>query len=74
MCPSLSSCYNVYASLSAKLALSVKINDEYGHAKNLPSALLAQQGQVGPQRPKEDRKLITAGREYRHSYIAYEFR
>jgi len=39
----------------------VKINDEYKHYKQLPSALLAQQGPVGPARPTEIRKAITAG-------------
>ncbi|KAH9028722.1 WD40 repeat-like protein [Lactarius hengduanensis] len=46
---------------SARLRLSVKINDEYKHYKQLPSALLAQQGPVGPARPTEMRKAITAG-------------
>ena len=46
---------------SARLRLSVKINDEYKHYKQLPSALLAQQGPVGPARPTETRKAITAG-------------
>lgn len=35
-----------------KLRLAAKINAEYGNARTLPSALLAQQkGGVGPQRP-----------------------
>ncbi|KAJ8594192.1 WD40 repeat-like protein [Rhizopogon salebrosus TDB-379] len=46
---------------SARIRLSVKINDEYRDFKELPPALLAQQGQVGPARPKEQRKAITAG-------------
>ncbi|KAG6809439.1 pre-mRNA-splicing factor prp46 [Tricholoma furcatifolium] len=46
---------------SARLRLSVKINDEYRDYKELPAALLAQQGPVGPSRPKEARKMITAG-------------
>ncbi|TDL20431.1 WD40 repeat-like protein [Rickenella mellea] len=46
---------------SAKIRLNVKIHDEYRDFKELPSALLAQQGQVGPVRPKQDRKMITAG-------------
>jgi pleiotropic regulator 1 len=47
---------------SARIRLSVKINDEYRDFRELPPALLAQQGQVGPARPKEQRKAITAGR------------
>ncbi|KAH7915767.1 WD40-repeat-containing domain protein [Hygrophoropsis aurantiaca] len=46
---------------SARIRLSVKINDEYRDFKELPSALLAQQAPVGPARPKEARKAITAG-------------
>ncbi|KAI6127242.1 WD40-repeat-containing domain protein [Pisolithus croceorrhizus] len=46
---------------SARLRLSVKINDEYKHYKELPPALLAQQGPVGPARPTPQRKAITAG-------------
>ncbi|KAI0338711.1 WD40 repeat-like protein [Trametopsis cervina] len=46
---------------SARLRLAVKINDEYKDAKELPAPLLAQQGQVGPARPKEQRKMIEAG-------------
>ncbi|KAH9914386.1 WD40 repeat-like protein [Epithele typhae] len=46
---------------SAKLRLSVKINDEFREVRQLPPALLAQQGGVGPARPKETRKMITAG-------------
>jgi pleiotropic regulator 1 len=49
-------------SFSARIRLSVKINDEYRDYKELPPALLAQQGPVGPARPKEQRKAITAGR------------
>lgn len=49
---------------SARLRLNVKINDEYGDYKQLPAVLLAQQGAVGPARPKQDRKMITAGREW----------
>jgi len=41
--------------------LSVKINDEYCDFKELPPALLAQQGPIGPAQPKEQRKEITAG-------------
>lgn len=47
---------------STRIRLAVKINDEYKDAKELPAPLLAQQGQVGPARPKEQRKMITAGR------------
>ncbi|KAG1824814.1 WD40 repeat-like protein [Suillus subaureus] len=46
---------------SARIRLSVKINDEYRDFKELPPALLAQQGPIGPTRPKEQRKAITAG-------------
>ena len=51
-------------SQSTRIRLAVKINDEYKDAKELPAPLLAQQGQVGPARPKEQRKMITAGRTY----------
>ena len=37
------------------------MNDEYKHYKQLPAALVGQQGPVGPARPKEMRKAITAG-------------
>lgn len=50
--------------ISTRIRLSVKINDEYRDVKELPAPLLAQQGQVGPARPKEQRKMITAGRTY----------
>ncbi|GLB42684.1 putative WD domain, G-beta repeat [Lyophyllum shimeji] len=46
---------------STRLRLSVKIRDEYRDYKELPPALVAQQGPVGPSRPKESRKMITAG-------------
>lgn len=46
---------------STRLRLSVKINDEYRDYKELPAALMSQQGPVGPSRPKENRKMITAG-------------
>ena len=45
---------------STRLKLSVKVKDEYTYAQALPPALLAQQGQVGPARPKH-MKAITAG-------------
>ncbi|EFI27834.1 pre-mRNA-splicing factor PRP46 [Coprinopsis cinerea okayama7 len=48
---------------SSRLRLAVKIRDEYKDYKALPSTLLAQQGPVGPARPKESRKMITAGGE-----------
>ena len=48
---------------SARIRMSVKLNDEYKEVKQLPAPLLAQQGPVGPARPKEQRKMITAGRE-----------
>ena len=47
---------------STKAYLSVKINDEYRDFKELPQALLAQQGPVGPARPTTHLKAITAGR------------
>jgi pleiotropic regulator 1 len=37
------------------------MNDEYKHYKQLPPALVSQQVPVGPARPKEMRKAITAG-------------
>ncbi|KZT01944.1 WD40 repeat-like protein [Laetiporus sulphureus 93-53] len=46
---------------SARIRLSVKMNDEYKDVRELPAQLLAQQGPVGPARPKEQRKAITAG-------------
>ncbi|KAI0029015.1 WD40 repeat-like protein [Vararia minispora EC-137] len=46
---------------SARMRLAVKIEDEYKHYKQLPTALLAQQAPVGPARPTEQRKMITAG-------------
>jgi len=46
---------------SARIRLSVRMNDEYKDVRDLPPALLAQQGPVGPARPKEQRKAITAG-------------
>lgn len=49
---------------SARIRMAVKLNDEYKEVKQLPAALLAQQGPVGPARPKEQRKMITSGREY----------
>ena len=55
--------------LSVRIKLAVKINDEYKDFKELPGALLAQQGQAGPARPKEQRKMITAGRTF--SYLEY---
>ncbi|KAJ3486089.1 hypothetical protein NLI96_g4493 [Meripilus lineatus] len=46
---------------SARIRMSVKLNDEYKDFKELPASLLSQQGPVGPARPKENRKMITAG-------------
>lgn len=43
---------------SARIRLSVKINDEYRYFKELPPALLAQQGPIGPARPKEQTKSM----------------
>ena len=54
-------------STSMRLKLAVKINDEYKEYKELPPALMAQQGPVGPARPKANQKMITAGREYQKS-------
>ncbi|KAJ3928673.1 MAG: WD40 repeat-like protein [Lentinula lateritia] len=45
---------------SVRLRLAVKINDEFRQFKELPPALLSQQGAIGPARPKETRKMITA--------------
>ncbi|KAF7300722.1 Pre-mRNA splicing factor [Mycena chlorophos] len=47
---------------SVRIRLASKIHDEYRDAKELPPALLAQQGPVGPARPRDPaRKMITAG-------------
>ncbi|KAF7986820.1 hypothetical protein HWV62_12644 [Athelia sp. TMB] len=46
---------------SARVRISVKIHDEYRDFKELPPSLLAQQGPVGPARPKANQKAITAG-------------
>ncbi|KAI5891541.1 WD40 repeat-like protein [Schizophyllum commune H4-8] len=46
---------------STRIRLSVRINDEFRDFKELPAALISQQGPVGPSRPKEQRKMITAG-------------
>jgi len=46
-----------------RLRLAVKVKDEYEDYKVLPSTLLAQQGGVGPARPKDARRMITAGGE-----------
>jgi pleiotropic regulator 1 len=55
---------------STRIRLSVKINDEYKDCKQLPSALLSQQGPVGPVRPKDaQRKMITAGRAF--SFVSH---
>ncbi|KAF5391206.1 hypothetical protein D9757_003169 [Collybiopsis confluens] len=48
---------------SVRLRLAVKIHDEYRQFRELPSALLSQQGPVGPTRPKESIKMITAGED-----------
>lgn len=49
--------------LSARLRVAVKMRDDYDNYRELPAALLSQQGPVGPAQPKEARKMITAGRE-----------
>ncbi|KAF9074266.1 WD40 repeat-like protein [Rhodocollybia butyracea] len=54
---------------SVRMRLSVKIQDEFQQFKTLPSALLAQQGAVGPARPKEHLKMITAGGDSETSRI-----
>lgn len=47
---------------STRIRLSVKINDEYKDFKQLPPALVSQQGSIGPAKPKDaQRKMITAG-------------
>ncbi|KAF4622270.1 hypothetical protein D9613_009227 [Agrocybe pediades] len=51
---------------SSRLRLSLKIRDEYRDFKELPPALLSQQGPVGPSRPAGPaagpaRKMITSG-------------
>ena len=48
---------------STRLRLAVKINDEYKDYKVLPSGLLSQQGSVGPARPGDARRMITAAGE-----------
>ncbi|KAJ2920557.1 hypothetical protein H1R20_g16539, partial [Candolleomyces eurysporus] len=48
---------------STRLRLAVKINDEYSDYKTLPSGLLSQQASVGPVRPKDARRMITAAGE-----------
>ncbi|KAF8549318.1 WD40 repeat-like protein [Imleria badia] len=45
---------------STRLHLAVKMADEYKYCRDLPPALLAQQGPVGPARPPSQ-KLLTAG-------------
>ncbi|KAI0922444.1 pre-mRNA-splicing factor prp46, variant 2 [Taiwanofungus camphoratus] len=54
---------------SARIRLSVKINDEFKDVRELPAPLSAQQGPVGPSRPKEQRKAITAGTSTDTSHI-----
>ncbi|KIM44133.1 hypothetical protein M413DRAFT_443177 [Hebeloma cylindrosporum] len=46
---------------SSRVRLAVKIRDEYRDFKELPPALLSQQGPVGPSRPLPSRKMITSG-------------
>ncbi|KAJ3501324.1 hypothetical protein NLJ89_g9386 [Agrocybe chaxingu] len=47
---------------SSRVRLAIKIRDEYRDYKELPPALLSQQGPVGPSRPGGPaRKMITAG-------------
>jgi pleiotropic regulator 1 len=58
---------------SARIRLSVKINDEYKDFKELPPSLLAQQGTVGPARPKGHQKAITAGRTSVKNFSIYIF-
>lgn len=53
---------NICSRFSLRLKLSVKVRDEYKYATSLPPALLSQQSQVGPARPKH-LKAITAGRK-----------
>ncbi|RXW16667.1 hypothetical protein EST38_g9181 [Candolleomyces aberdarensis] len=48
---------------STRLRLAVKISDEYSDYKTLPSGLLSQQASVGPVRPKDARRMITAAGE-----------
>jgi len=47
--------------VSSRVRLAVKIRDEYRDFKELPPALLSQQGPVGPSRPLPSRKMITSG-------------
>ncbi|KIY44647.1 WD40 repeat-like protein [Fistulina hepatica ATCC 64428] len=46
---------------STRLRLAVKLRDEYNDFRELPAVLTSQQGQVGPSRPQEQRKMITSG-------------
>ncbi|CAA7263753.1 unnamed protein product [Cyclocybe aegerita] len=47
---------------SSRVRLAIKIRDEYRDYKELPPALLSQQGPVGPSKPGgPSRKMITAG-------------
>jgi pleiotropic regulator 1 len=48
--------------ISARLRVAVKLRDDYANYRELPAALLSQQGPVGPAQPKDARKMITAGR------------
>lgn len=49
---------------STKLRLAAKINAEYGNAKTLPAALLAQQkGGLGPARPGQPQPQTNGGRK-----------
>jgi pleiotropic regulator 1 len=56
-------------SYSARVRLAVKIHDEYRDFKELPAALLSQQGPVGPSRPAPAVKMITSGGTYLSSYF-----
>lgn len=62
---SFSSFYLILILHSTRLHLAVKMEDEYKHYRELPPALLAQQGAIGPTRPNQppsSQKLLTAGR------------
>lgn len=47
------------------------MRDEYAQYKELPAALMSQQGPVGPAQP---RKMITAGRELLYPEIPHTTR
>jgi len=52
---------------STRLRIAVKMRDEYKDYRELPAALMSQQGGVGPSRPKGlSQKMITSGGALSH--------